>query len=90
MISQERIDIIYEMGVYFGYPRCCINAYIHDMIKGTSPRDRNIYGNTTGFTPCQHHINLINNGELKLSELIQSRICKEKFPFHNKHDLQNK
>jgi hypothetical protein len=88
MISQKQIDIIYEMGVYFGYPRCCINAYIHDRVNETSPRKRNIHGNMTGFTPCQTHVNLINNGELKLEELIQSRICKEGFPNHNKHDLQ--
>jgi hypothetical protein len=88
--QQDRINKIYEMGVYFGYPSCCINAFIHDMVKGTDPRDRNIDGNVTGFTPCNHHVEMVKRRMVRLEDLIQSRVCSKPFPEHNESDLMYK
>lgn len=88
-MDKEHLSKVYEMGVYFGYPKCCINWYIDDKIYGRISSDRNIVGNKTGFVPCNYHIKMIERNEIKIEDLIQSRVTKKPFPFHNENDLYN-
>jgi hypothetical protein len=86
-IDNSQIQVIFETGIYFGYPECCINNFIDDRKKGIDTKSRNFAGNYTGFVPCKNHLDMIRNGKLKIEDLIQSRICKKPFPDHNDHNL---
>lgn len=64
------------LGVFYGYPRCCINEFCNDIINDRFP-NRSIDG--SGFVPCKKHYEQIRKGELNLSDLIKNRVCKEEF-----------
>lgn len=73
-------DLSYTMGMYFGYPHCCVSEYCTDVVNGDSP-DRNVDG--SGFIPCTEHFGRIQLGETELKDLIKNRVCKEAFPTEN-------
>jgi hypothetical protein len=74
-------------GEYFGFPNCCIEFFgkeatepnwfdkYFDIYPGLSER---IDG--TGFIPCEKHMQMIVNNEVKPEQLIQNRQCKTPFP----------
>ncbi len=75
--DQDRVDRLYESGVYFGYPKCCINAFIKDAMENNeeavTQRDTK---NGLGFIPCTTHSTLIKAGIIKPEDLITDRVCK--------------
>lgn len=71
-----------DLGVYYGYPKCCIKHFIVDNKKDFKLRTK--VGNLTGFLPCTECAQKVANGEIELKDLIQSyRKCRHKFPIDN-------
>ena len=71
-----------EMGIYYGYPACCIKQYIDNKNNNTA----NFFllqNNTTGFIPCDECTERINLGDVRIEDLIQNRICPFPFPRQN-------
>ena len=70
-------DLAYSLGIYFGYPKCCITQFCSEIINERDPSERNIDG--SGFIPCREHYLEIISGDIKLIDLIKNRVCNDKF-----------
>lgn len=77
LVLKANADLSYSLGIYFGYPKCCINEFCHEIINDKDPSERNIDG--SGFIPCRTHFIQIQLGEIQLGDLIKNRICQEPF-----------
>lgn len=80
--NNDRADIIYETGIYFGYPKCCIRQFIEDVKNGeNAQRHRSEISGTkgSGFIPCTKHSIELQAGIIKVNDLIKNRVCKEAF-----------
>ena len=62
-----------ELGEYYGYPDCCIRAFL------TKQHGKNPFGEH-GFIPCAKCTAKIQRGETTLENLIQNRECETPFP----------
>ena len=70
------------MGIYFGYPNCCIIDFL--------TRERNgLQVTQEGFCLCSIHGKQVINKEIKIEKLIIDRICKYKFPRYDSHIWRN-
>jgi hypothetical protein len=67
-----------EMGLYFGYPDCCIKDFCERGYKTT--KEQQAVHNNYGFVPCPKCSQKILNGKETLESLIKNRICKTPFP----------
>lgn len=80
-----------RLGQYYGYPKCCINHFVDNILNGKKSilEYRKKYvknyevSKNTGFVPCTRHTNLILNNRMSLEDLVRNRKCKKKFPNHN-------
>lgn len=68
-----------EMGIYYGYPSCCIAQFINKK-KNTTENIFILRGNTTGFMPCDNCNERILLGDICITDLIQNRQCPFPFP----------
>jgi hypothetical protein len=66
------------MGVYYGYPVCCIENFYYK--GGTLNKDQKKVHYNTGFIPCPECACKILKGGITLHELIKDRFCSIKFP----------
>ena len=69
-----------DIGVYFGYPKCCIKEFYSDLEIGIMfVNKRNRMKRTkfakNGFIPCKKHARLIKRKEITIESLIKNRIC---------------
>lgn len=67
-------NIWYCYGIHFGYPKCCINAFIsrnedRDNCKRPS-RIQSLASNRSGFIPCSYCSWKVISKQCKLSDLI--------------------
>ena len=77
-----------KTGEYYGYPKCCINHFVDNILCGKKSilEYQKIYvknyevSKNTGFIPCTRHTNLILRNKIRLEDLIRNRKCKKKFP----------
>jgi len=67
-----------KLGVYFGFPTCCIEQFCDNNNGDREKRSK--AGNGTGLLPCTKHAKQINSGKIKLKDLIQNREHPEEFP----------
>lgn len=67
---------MYKLGIYYGYPKCCINAFIVSQ-NNNVPFVVECEGE---FVPCDKHLDMITFGHCTTSDLIQNRICETMFP----------
>lgn len=74
-MSKKQIKQWKTNGEYYGYPKCCIDAFL----KGESNKDEEINKNY-GFLPCQEHAKQIKEGKTTLEELITNRKHYKAFP----------
>lgn len=62
-------------GLMFGYPECCIEAFIMTIKENKFPSENNFTinykENVSGFIPCQKHKELILTNKIRLKDLIQ-------------------
>lgn len=66
-------------GNYYGYPSCCINAFIRRSIDVEFTEDELLYSKG-GFLPCKKHLKMIKQGKITIESLIQDRQCVTSFP----------
>jgi hypothetical protein len=88
-MSPETRHLIFENGIFFGYPLCCIKEFIKDIEDGSeapSKRVRNIKGIDGTFCPCRKHTQEIEEGKITQEDLIDGRVCTYPFPMRHKLD----
>lgn len=85
-MDRETLEYFVEMGIYFGYPACCIFNFlkrydaIHTGKDITTIEQSRVSG--SGFVPCQEHAQQILKKQITIHELIsQNRKCKKPFPY---------
>ena len=73
-----------KLGVYFGYPECCIDFFMN---KSTQLRKQETINgkasNGSGFIPCTKHAQQILNKEIRLVDILHNRECEAIFPKDN-------
>ena len=77
------VNMTEELGKYFGYPICCIQAYIDVLENAGRKTPEQYYINQIsgdGFIPCPNHAKQIISGQITLESLIQNRVCILPFP----------
>jgi hypothetical protein len=77
-----------KLGVYYGYPQCCIDNFVHK-IMNCCDRDRKtikvlfklnfMVSENSGFVPCNEHTSQIIKKKCTLKHLIANRECKQQF-----------
>jgi hypothetical protein len=73
-------------GHYFGYPRCCIEAFcrldhLHDSaFDKDGINKQTLASKGTGFIPCALCAERVILGEIELVDLIKDRVETGKFP----------
>lgn len=83
MISIEKAI---EYGKYFGYPQCCIDAFTARLERINKTGDFSLTRmqtdaqNGQGFIPCNVCSSKILLGGIKISDLINNRICPTPYP----------
>lgn len=79
-----QIAKIVTLGNYFGYPECCINAFVADLQSGNSPAARKL--DNSGFIPCAECRQKIISNQAAISDLIVNRRSPLEFPKENQRD----
>ena len=72
-----------EAGKYFGYPKCCIDAFILDTPEAL--KERNPKWNDTGFIPCPECLKIAATVR-GLFSLVKCRIHRQRFPISSYAD----
>jgi len=64
-------------GVYYGYPKCCIEQFENDLKTGICYVDRKnrLKASKNGFVPCDFHASLINRGVALITTILINRKC---------------
>jgi hypothetical protein len=71
MTSEKSTEHLWHNGTYFGYPHCCIDAFIDIYKKVTKRTDEQEKVHVwTGFVPCHTHALEILAGRTSLEGLI--------------------
>jgi len=79
-IRKDYSDVYYT-GNFYGYPKCCINDFIHNHCNNKKPsKQQELAGGYTGFVPCLKCTPKILSGKIELSNLINNRIFEKPFP----------
>lgn len=60
---------IYERGLYYGYPRCCIESFIQKLCGGFIS-DRQYTVAKHRFIPCRYHTIQIEKNLITINDLI--------------------
>lgn len=72
---------IYKEGIYYGYPKCCINSYIANHYNDESFTHIQLCVSAgTGFIPCQQHAFALISQNIDISLIIRNRQCRFDFP----------
>ena len=73
-----------KYGKRFGYPECCIEAFIERNTNVSEPilpnRVQRRVGKGTGFIPCSYCCWKVVSGKCKLEDLITDRKERRTFP----------
>jgi hypothetical protein len=75
---------IYESGMHYGYPECCIESF-RELLHFDN---RSLYEallpkaslENTGFIPCVYHLNQLATGSTHIGTLLSNRVCQIPFP----------
>lgn len=92
--DQEYIETSIDSGNKYGYPKCCIDAFVAKTpsqmkASGATQSDRmryeaaHINGEYTGFIPCTMHAIEIKKGKITLLDLIDKNKRLAPIPFPN-------
>jgi len=68
-----------DIGEYYGYPKCCIDAFEKNKYKRPSKLQSKI-SKFQGFIPCISCCKLIMEDKIKIYNLIQNRECELPYP----------
>lgn len=73
-----------KYGKRFGFPECCIEAFVERNIDDDNiilpSRIQKRIGNKTGFIPCSYCCWKVLSGKCKLEDLIKDRKERKSFP----------
>jgi len=73
---------IYKEGIYYGYPKCCINSYIVNHFNCKSFTHVQLCVSAgTGFIPCIQHAENLHKENMHIHTIIRKRECPHAFPF---------
>jgi hypothetical protein len=70
-MSDELVTLIYNNGIYYGYPHCCINEFI---LKRLVLNNNLPIINARGFVPCERHAKQLSENLISTNDLIKGRI----------------
>lgn len=74
--------IMYQTGLYYGYPKCCINAFVLKTVNQQKEEPiQELAGRYTGYVPCVKCSKKITSNCLSVEDLIKNRKCNTKFPY---------
>ena len=74
--------LIYKTGLYYGYPKCCINDFVIRLHNNQQSEPiQELAGMYTGFSPCMKCSEKIILKKLSPHDIIENRSCKTEFPF---------
>lgn len=78
------------LGVFFGYPNCCIQATLVRYESGDYriSADQEKVHNGHGFVPCPHCTRQILEGKTTLEGLIKNRVSSLPFPYDEQAKTQ--
>ena len=77
----KQIHIPCDKGKYYGYPKCCVQAFNNQLLRGRRPHPEQLsVTNHGGFVPCLRCSKLIIDGKIKIEDLIQNRECELPYP----------
>lgn len=91
--DKEWIESSVKSGEKYGYPKCCVDAFISqppskiNSRKKPSPGDvlrfkmGHIDGKFSGFVPCLAHAKMIEANQVTLEELIEKEKRTVRLPF---------
>lgn len=86
MVLEKELHLYWEtQGQYFGYPSCCIKAFVTGINK--SDMDKGYKLKYTGFVPCKTCNDLYTEDEL-VQQINHKRLETE--PFQDSIDRANK
>jgi hypothetical protein len=82
---------ITSIGLYFGYPECCITYFTNHIYNGRKPiickkpisRIQSRVSKHKGFIPCPYCSWKIISKQTTIENLIKNRICNTNYPVHN-------
>ena len=61
----------YNTGNYYGYPKCCIDNFVHNFPLHFKQRPEEQQKTAkNGFIPCSNHANQILAGKIKIEDVI--------------------
>jgi len=73
-----------QKGIFYGYPKCCIDSFIQVKINKRTRTQRLVQRTSvfagTGYIPCHECSVKILNNEETIESLITNRLCRNKFP----------
>ena len=78
-----QLDYFLVMGMYYGYPKCCIEDFCYRYrldAQANVPNRQSLAGNHTGFLPCPIHSEEVLSGKKTLKQLIKKRVHYKLFP----------
>jgi len=79
--NREFYKNIYKNGIYYGYPKCCINSYISHHYNETSFTHIQLcVSSGTGFIPCLRHAEYLCARNMNIETIIGKRECFLAFP----------
>jgi hypothetical protein len=84
----------YEVGIFSGYPKCCINEYIENVRTNTKFEDKRQKAGyykgswAGGFIPCTKHADKIIDENKSVARIIRNRICTSRFPYRSVYQFK--
>jgi len=80
--NREFYKNIYKNGIYYGYPKCCINSYIsHHYNEKSFTHLQMCVSAGTGFIPCLNHAQELCKRNNSIISIISKRECPFDFPY---------
>ena len=67
-LRPEYIEYFTKQGRKFGYPDCCIKQFCE---RWSASKEQIRASAGSGFIPCMEHAKMINDGKIKLVDLIE-------------------
>jgi hypothetical protein len=77
--KEANINLAYTLGIYFGYPECCIKAFCADTKNNNNKNLLKRSISDSGFIPCPKHYSEIKTGDIRLRDIIKNRVCSTEF-----------
>lgn len=72
-----------KVGIYYGYPECCIEFFMKNMFdkeKRKNAQKNFKVSEGTGFIPCTNHTKQILKKKITLHDILHNRQCETLFP----------